>query len=478
MTGVLISIAIIAAVAFVAPMLAQLIPGKPFPEVVFIILIGAVLGSNLLGIIAVTPSIDLLMELGLAFLFLLAGYEIEPELLAGERGRVATGTWFVSFAVALGIVMILPGVGFGSPTGFALAIAMTSTAIGTIFPILKERDHDSGPMGKNILAHGMAGELFPILAIALLLSTRSTVEVIIVLVTFLVIAIFTAVIPKLAANVGSKIWDFIEHKAESTSQTMVRFTILILTGLVAIAAAFQLDIVLGAFAAGFILRFLFPDGNYDLEKKLEGVAYGFFIPLFFAVSGANIDLKVVVEEPGLLLGFVGVIIIARAIPVLLSTYVLASDREDLNFNDRLTISLYAATALPIIVAVTAVATRSDFMDETTASILVSAGALTVLLMPALTTLTSRVVASQPIEAASELIADPARFIEIMRHHQRLSRENSLRLLKDKRQTTKELGSSMRESLQKRVAKKEEQEKNSLNDADGASAEETTTDRSE
>ena len=61
--------------------------------------------------------------------------------------------------------------------------------------------------------------------------------------------------------------------------------------LVTISALFELDAVLGAFAAGFILRYIIPDGSKSLEMKLEGVGYGFLIPVFFVVSGAAINVR-------------------------------------------------------------------------------------------------------------------------------------------------------------------------------------------
>ena len=84
----------------------------------------------------------------------------------------------------------------------------------------------------------------------------------------------------------------------------MRVTVLLLVGLVTLSAVFDLDIVLGAFAAGFVLRYIIPEGNDSLEKKLDGLAYGFLIPVFFVVSGAKINLMAVFAQPLLLVGFI------------------------------------------------------------------------------------------------------------------------------------------------------------------------------
>lgn len=85
-----VSLAIIALVAFASPFIASAIPGKPVPETVFLLVFGAVLGPHMLGLIHVDAEVSLVSELGLAFLFLLAGFEIDPKNITGVEGRGAT----------------------------------------------------------------------------------------------------------------------------------------------------------------------------------------------------------------------------------------------------------------------------------------------------------------------------------------------------------------------------------------------------
>ena len=157
-----------------------------------------------------------------------------------------------------------------------------------------------------------------------------------------------------------------------------------------LAFLFQLDVVLGAFAAGFILRFVTPNGNHTLNLKLEGVGYGFLIPVFFVVSGASIDVKAVVANPALLITFIIMLLLVRAVPIFAAT-TLDHRVNPLDPQDKLTVSLYCTTALPLIVAVTSLAVQGGTMHQTTASTLVAAGAVTVFLMPLLGGLTSKLM---------------------------------------------------------------------------------------
>ena len=134
-----ISLALIAIVAAVVPLAANRIPNKLVPETVLLLIAGAVLGPHALGVVQVTDAVGLLSDLGMAFLFLLAGYEIEPKNLTGQIGRTAIVTWVVSFAIAIALVLWVTGAEADNIGAIAAAIAMTTTAIGTLMPILAER---------------------------------------------------------------------------------------------------------------------------------------------------------------------------------------------------------------------------------------------------------------------------------------------------------------------------------------------------
>ena len=97
----------------------------------------------------------------------------------------------------------------------------------------------------------------------------------------------------------------------STAQIAVRLVLLLLISLGGLAIAFDLDVVLGAFAAGFVLRRALPDGDESLEHKLEGLAFGLLIPIFFITSGMTIDPAAIAANPLDLLIFVLAILVIR-----------------------------------------------------------------------------------------------------------------------------------------------------------------------
>ncbi len=418
MTVDLVSLTVMMLVAAVSPMITQVIPGKVVPQTVILLVAGALLGPHVGQIIEVDASIELLSELGLAFLFLLAGYEIDPKKLTGHQGKVGLATWLVTLALAAVIVLLVPYFRYHDMTGAAAIIALTTTALGTLMPILKERQLEGTPVGDAVIAYGTWGELGPVLAMAVLLSVRSHIATFVILGLFLLVCVLAAVLPARAKKQGHKIFQFLSANANTSSQTMMRVTVLLLVALVALSEIFDLDAVLGAFAAGFILRYIIPEGFKSLELKLDGIAYGFFVPIFFIVSGAAIDIGAVAAKPGLLLSFIIFLLLIRAVPVFIAM-TLDHKVHPMSAHHRVTVALYCTTALPIIVAVTSVAVKAGTMGQDTASTLVAAGAVTVFVMPLLGSLTYRVADVKPVELAKDLVQTPSDWRSIVADHWRL-----------------------------------------------------------
>ncbi|WP_137876143.1 cation:proton antiporter, partial [Rhodococcus sp. Q] len=392
----------IALCAVVAPIVAGLVPRKLVPEVVLLLIGGILIGPHVLGLAVDGPEIGLLSELGLGMLFLLAGYEIDTDELTGRGGRRALVTWCTCLALAFLLIGLLGLTGAISGE-VAVAIALTSTALGTLLPILKDSGVVNTRIGRTVLNHGAFGELGPVVAMAVLLGSRGTVGSLIVLVVFAAAAVVVGLIPDRVRRAGSRLPSIIRLGSETTAQTTVRLTILLLVSLGALAAIFEVDGILAAFAAGFILRRAVPAGDEKLEAKLEGLAFGLLIPIFFITSGMAIDVSAVAAKPGVLVAFLLLILLVRGLPVFVAE---RFDRgpdgtdEPPTLRQRGQVALYSATGLPLIVAVTGVAVAAGEMSPANASILVAAGAITVLVLPLAASLLGGRAPSQNAPAAT------------------------------------------------------------------------------
>lgn len=390
MTADLASLLVIVAIAAAVPILIGMLR-LPVPEVVLFLVLGVVFGPQLLDLITVDAPIDLISELGLGMLFFLAGFEVERAAIVGRDGRRALIGWLASIGVAVAAVLTLAALGIVKD-GIAISIVLTTTALGTLLPILRERGELSGRFGFLFMGTGTFGELGPIVAIALFLGSRSMSAAIIALLIF---ALIVVALVKLPSRLRSqRLIDLINRGSSTASQTPLRLTIVLLVGLLTIAAAFGFDVVLGAFAAGMIVRRLAPhEATETLSHRMEAIAFGFFIPVFFIISGAKLDVQSIVEAPLRLIAFTVLLLVCRGLP-----QYLVYRRAIPDFRERTKFVLYTATALPLLVAVTEIELSNGAMLPENAAAVVGAGVLSVLLFPALAAVVGR--RSRPMPGAA------------------------------------------------------------------------------
>ncbi|MFJ3404256.1 cation:proton antiporter [Promicromonospora sp. NPDC090134] len=358
-------------VALLAPLLTGLMPVRArLPQVVLLLLGGVVIGPAMLGL-AGPDDVTLLSDLGMGFLFLLAGYELQPSHLRERLGRRAGAAWFTSLLLAAVVVLVLirPGKEEALAAG---AIALTTTALGVVLPVLRDGGRLDTPFGRAVLVVGAYGELGPIVAMALLLGTRGSGAAAVLLVLFAVLAVAVALVPGSRAPVAVRLLRDSEH---GTGQSTLRLTVLLLVSLLAIASAFGFDAVLGAFVGGMVLRRWAPGDVERLEKKLDAVAFGVFIPVFFVSSGMALDVASILAAPTLPLVLFALMVLVRGGPVLLWL------RRELPTGERVQAALYSATALPLLVALTGIAVERGIMSTQTGAALVGAGVLSVIVLP-------------------------------------------------------------------------------------------------
>ena len=367
------SLLIVALVAALAPLIVGLLARLRIPQVVVLIVGGVVVGPEVLDL-ADPDSIELLSNVGLGFLFLLAGYEVELESFRQRAGKLAITGWLVTVATAGVVVGALAAVGLVNAF-VPVALGLTTTALGTLLPILRDNDMLGGRFGPYVLAAGAVGELFPIVAIAIFLGSHGEFLGLISLLAVGVIAGLLSQVPRLAR--GGRLQRIFTEGQHATAQTTLRWTVVLLLLLLVIANDFGLDVVLGAFLAGMVLRRWAPGDVESLEGKLDAVGYGFFIPIFFVSSGMALDLRSILEAPARLFLFFLLLLAVRGLPTLL-VY-----RKALPRVERVELAFLVSTALPLLVALSKIGLESGHMLPENAAALVGAGVLSVLVYPAI-----------------------------------------------------------------------------------------------
>jgi Kef-type K+ transport system membrane component KefB len=367
---------LIPAAAVAAPLLAVIV-GRVvrIPLVVFEILLGLLIGPALLGWVEITPFTTTLANLGLVMLFFLAGNEVDFAAIKGRPLRRAGAGWLISLigGVVLGIALAPDAV-----AGVFIGVALASTALGTIMPVLRDAGELETPFGRAVTAVGAAGEFGPLLAISLFLSGRNPGTAAGVLLGFAVLAGLAIWLAAWRRHTGMH--EVIRATMHTSGQFAVRLVILLMAALAGLSIWLDIDMLLGAFTAGVLYRVLLADAEDEIahviESKLEAIGFGFLVPIFFINTGMTYDLEALIDDTKalvLLPVFVALLLVVRGLPGTLAAPPGATHAE------RRSLALFSATALPIIVAVTAIGVDDGDLETSTAAALVGAGMVSVLL---------------------------------------------------------------------------------------------------
>ena len=292
-------------------------PKLAIPVVVVELLLGILIGPQALDIAKIDDTTEFLGDLGLGMLFFFAGYEIDFARIKGAPLKLGVAGWLTSLALAYGLGGVLAAAGIVLSYLYT-GSAMATTAIGTLIPILRDSGELRTRFGTYLLAAGGMAEFGPILLITLILSTANPVHEALILVAFVGAAVLTGVLAVRSAFRG---WPPLERTLETSSQLAVRLAVVLVFGLVALAAELGLDILLGGFVAGMITRLALHDREVGvLESKLTAVGYGLLIPFFFITSGMEFDLDALTSSTTAVLKmlmFVALFLIVRGTPSLL-----------------------------------------------------------------------------------------------------------------------------------------------------------------
>ncbi len=381
MPSTIAQLTLIGVAAVIAPILSE-VSGRLFPSVVIELLLGVLIGPSVIGWVDSNEIVLTLSDFGLALLMFLAGFELDLVLIRGRPLKLAGMSWLGSLALAtaVGLILLVDGHKHGE---VVTGLALSTTALGALLPIVRDSGLLATPLGRHVMAVGSIGEFGPIVIVALVLGGHNPGWTGFLLLVFTVAAVLSAFVAHRPWE--QRISDFVRRGLHATSQLPVRLSMLLVLLMVWLSASLGLDILLGAFAAGMIVRIAVGRSDDDPDTavfrgKLEAIGYGFTVPVFFIVSGARLDLSSFRHHPGGLLLiplFFVLLLVVRGIPIMI-TY-----RKELPQLQRRALSLMGATGLPLIVVITTIGVDDGYMSTQAGAALVSAGALSVLLLPTL-----------------------------------------------------------------------------------------------
>ncbi|MGO4363341.1 cation:proton antiporter [Terrabacter sp. RAF57] len=378
----LTSAALVSLVALVSPLAVRLFR-LPVPDVVLQILLGVLIGPQVLGWASTDGAVRVLSLVGLSFLLFLAGLELEPRNLRGRSLRLAAVGFAISFAIALIVGQALGTVGLVT-SPILVAVIVSATALGIILPILKDAGRLQDPLGHLVVAGASLAEVVPVVLLSLLFSEGAG-GVVSQLTLFGAFAGLVAVAAIVALRLER--WPWVPRTLlalqNTTAEIRVRAAVALLMAFAAVASVFGLEAILGAFLAGATVSFLDRDeleSHQQFRPKLQAVGFGALIPFFFVSTGMSLDVRSLVEQPSTsarIPVFLAAILLSRALPALVYRNVLDSTRE------AIAAGLLQATTLSIPIVGGLIGVQLGLILPDNYVALVAAGLVSVIVFPQL-----------------------------------------------------------------------------------------------
>jgi len=373
------SLLVVLAAAVVAPLVGEFTRRIGLSIVVLELALGVAIGPQGLGWAAAEGTVTGIATVGMAFLFFLAGLEIDLKSIRGKPLRLALAGWIACLPLSFAIAYAGRSLGLFD-AWIVVAIALATTALGVLVPMMRDSGMLETPFGRLVMATGVVGELGPILLMSLLLSRQSSTGLQLMLALTFVAIVLLVAWSLLRGVAAPPFLRLLRRTMTQSSQLPVRVAMLLLGALVVTAEDLGLDLALGALAAGMIVKLAVQHAPNDLlQQKLDAVGFGFLVPVFFIANGMKLDVAAVFASgPGLLrtAALFGALIVVH-LPLMLMSRRIGTGRESI------ALGLYAATTLSLIVAMTDVAVKSGAMQPQEAGPLVVAGVLSVVLFPML-----------------------------------------------------------------------------------------------
>jgi len=374
------SVLIIAAISVAVPVVLGLFPKLPVSGAVLMVVAGIIVGPSVLGWARVDVPVEVLSDLGLGMLLFLAGLEIDLDRLRGPLTRLAGLAFGVSAVLGVVIALLFWLAGQGHQP-LLLAIILMSTSAGLLLPILKDAGEDSTGYGQLVMTGAALAELVPIMLLSLFFSaaSKTTADQVVSLAIFLAVLALLGLtlvrVRRLAA-----LDRLLEYLEDRSGQLRVRAALTLALGCGVLAYRFGFASILGAFAAGLLVRLIECTGrepNQEFLGKLEGIGFGFLVPIFFISTGVGFQLKDLTSHPAALAEvplFLVALLAVRGLPALLY-------RRSFGMRRAAAAGLLQATTLTFVIVASQIGEATGKMTPTVAASLVAAGLLSAAVFP-------------------------------------------------------------------------------------------------
>lgn len=256
------------------------------------------IGAGFIFALALKPddieTFSFFAELGAIFLLFTAGYKevhVKELKAASTSALIPTASQII---VAFGFGFMLGEMfGFGFAESLFMAVAFSPTSISVVVKTLIDTDYLSSKPGSMMLTSAVFDDIIGIFLLSIVVSVATISQFpsgIQVLLTLGQIVVFILIMGFLGWKIFPFLFEYIQKM--HTKESLFSFVLLIALFSAYLADVFGLHAVIGAFFGGILLSDLPLAKIETVQKKVSGIAYGFFTPMFFAFIGLSMKTEV------------------------------------------------------------------------------------------------------------------------------------------------------------------------------------------
>lgn len=311
-----VSLLLITILAVTVPILSSRFKKLNIPIIVGEIIAGIIVGKSGFNLIETSIPLEFLTLFGFTYLMFISGLEVDFTTITNIGNTASTEkehplknpitlgivVFVVTLIIAIAVAFGLKQMGLINEP-FMIALILSTTSLGIVVPVLKERGIMTSRFGQALLLSALVADFGTLVLITVdvtIISEGLTLDVLLVLLLLVAFAV--------AARLGKKVsrlpgvGRLVKELAGATAQIEVRAAFALMVAFIVLSEWLGSELILGAFLAGALISLLSNKEGSDLHLKLDAIGFGFFIPIFFIMVGAQFDLPTLLtSREGLLL---------------------------------------------------------------------------------------------------------------------------------------------------------------------------------
>ncbi len=279
---------IVLSIIFIVP---NLLKKFNIPAITSIMIAGIIIGPYGLNILQVDETLKVLADFGAIMLMFLAGLEVDNETLKQEFKNSLILSLFSLLIPGFGGYLIGQYLGLGFIGSLLYAVIFASHSVAIVYAILDELKMVKTRLGTIILSGTIIVDLLTLLLLSVVIKLGTGGDDIgmFLLESLMYIIILLVSIPFLSK--------YILKLFEKLHAQRIHYVLFIIFITIIVGEAIGIHPIVGAFICGVAVSEALTKKEHDelLNKNLNAIGYGFFIPIFFLVLGMETNIRVIFD---------------------------------------------------------------------------------------------------------------------------------------------------------------------------------------